>query len=170
MVAFANPHDLAMLPLFAGIAGNDLQRLNERLGRLELPTGKPLMSAEQPGDLCYVILSGTLRVLLTDPEGDEMTLALLGPGEIVGEMALIEDDVRSASVVALEPVSLLWINRPTFEYARRQIPRLVDNLIRILARRLRHTNAQVLALATLDVPGRVARQLLFPAASASNCA
>lgn len=158
MAAFENPEDLARLPLFAGIGPDDLRRLNERLGRLNLTTGRQLMSAEQPGEMAYVILSGTLRVVLTDANGEEITLALLGPGEIVGEMALIDDNVRSASVVALEPVSLLWIDRKTFQHVRHAMPQLEDNLIRILARRLRHTNAQYLALATLDVLGRVARQ------------
>jgi len=161
MAAFENPEELASLPLFAGISLDSLRRLNERLGRLNIPTGRVLMSAEQPGEMAYVILSGTLRIQLTNADGEEITLALLGPGEIVGEMALIDDDVRSASVVALEPVSLLWIDRQTFAWARHEIPQLVDNLIRILARRLRHTNAQYLALATLDVLGRVARQLLL---------
>jgi CRP-like cAMP-binding protein len=161
MAAFENPEDLASLPLFAGISPDSLRRLNERLGRLNIPTGRVLMSAEQPGEMAYVILSGTLRIHLTNADGEEITLALLGPGEIVGEMALIDDDVRSASVVALEPVSLLWINRQTFEWARHEVPQLVDNLIRILARRLRDTNALLLAVATLSVLGRVARQLLI---------
>ena len=161
MAAFDNPEELASLPLFAGIEPDKLRRLNERLGRLNIPTGRMLMSADQPGEMAYVILSGTLRVHLINADGEEITLALLGPGEIVGEMALIDDDVRSASVVALEPVSLLWIDRQTFEWARHEAPQLVDNLIRIQARRLRHMNAQYLALATLDVLGRVARQLLL---------
>ena len=161
MAAFENPEALSSLPLFAGIKPDDLRRLNERLGRLTIPTGRLLMSAEQPGEMAYVILSGTLRVHLTDANGEEITLALLGPGEIVGEMALIDDNVRSASVVALEAVSLLWIDRQTFAWARHEVPQLVDNLIRIQARRLRHMNAQYLALATLDVLGRVARQFLL---------
>jgi CRP/FNR family transcriptional regulator, cyclic AMP receptor protein len=161
MAAFENPEELASLPLFAGISLDSLRRLNERLGRLNIPTGRVLMSAEQPGEMAYVILSGTLRVQLTNADGEEITLALLGPGEIVGEMALIDDDVRSASVVALESISLLWIDRQTFAWARHEVPQLVDNLIRILARRLRHTNAEYLALATVDVLGRVARQLLL---------
>jgi CRP-like cAMP-binding protein len=158
---FENQNDLAILPLFAGITEEELRRITPRLGRITLPTGAVLMSAEQRGEVAYVILTGTLRVLLADADGVEITLALLGPGEIVGEMALIDDDVRSATVVASEPVALLAFDRATFEYCRIHVPRLFDNLIRILARRLRHTNAQLFAVATLGVPGRVARQLLI---------
>jgi CRP/FNR family transcriptional regulator, cyclic AMP receptor protein len=158
---FDDQRDLANLPLFAGIAEDELRRISLRLGRTSLPAGAVLMSADQPGETAYVILTGTLRVLLADAEGVEITLALLGPGEIVGEMALIDDDVRSATVMAIEPVALLAIDRATFQYCRIHVPRLPDNLIRILARRLRHTNAQLFAVATLGVPDRVARQLLL---------
>jgi len=156
-----DPADLADLPLFAGMAPADLSGLAGRLGRMALAPGCTLMSAEQPGEIAYIIQAGTLRVLLADADGSELTLALLGAGEIVGEMALIDDDVRSATVVAIEPVSLFWIDRATFAYYRQYVPRLVDNLTRILAQRLRRTNEQLLALATLDVTGRVARQLLL---------
>lgn len=154
-------NDLARLPLFAGIGRADLQLLAGRLDRIDLPAGATLIAADQPGEFAYVILAGTLRVHLIGADGNEVTLALLGPGEVVGEMALIDDDVRSASVAALEPVALLRVDRAAFAYCRQHVPRVIDNLIRIMARRLRHTNAQVLALAALDVPGRVARQLLL---------
>jgi CRP/FNR family cyclic AMP-dependent transcriptional regulator len=68
---------------------------------------------------------------------------------------------RFATVMAIEPVSLLGIDRATFAYYRKSAPRLIGNLSRILAQRLRRTNEQLLALATLDVTGRVARQLLL---------
>jgi CRP/FNR family cyclic AMP-dependent transcriptional regulator len=157
----ADPAALAALPLFAGIPPNDLHWLGDRLARRFLPVGGQLIGADQAGDRAYVVLSGTLRVHLANADGDEITLALLGPGEVVGELSLIDDDVRSATVVALEPTALLTIDRRTYTEATHRLPSLVDNLIRILAQRLRRANAQVLALATLDVPGRVARQLLL---------
>jgi CRP/FNR family cyclic AMP-dependent transcriptional regulator len=63
-------------------------------------------------------------------------------------------------VTALEPVVLVWLDRGTFEQLRRDIPGITENLLRLLARRLRLANAQLQAMATLDVHGRVARQLL----------
>ena len=100
-------------------------------------------------------------MLLTDADGDEITLALLGRGEVVGEMSLIDDDLRSATVVTLERVSLLALDRDTYDYFRRDCPRLIENLIRIVAKRLRRTNAQLLAIATQEVPGRICRQLII---------
>jgi CRP-like cAMP-binding protein len=156
---------LAALPLFSGIARDELRLLCTRLVRVAFPAGKHLLAADQPGEVAYVILAGTLRVLLADADGNEITLALLGPGEIVGETALVNAEVRAASVTTHEPVVLLAISCPVFADARQRLHRLVDNLIQILARRVRQANAQVLALATLDVAGRVARQLLLLAES-----
>ncbi|MDF2762376.1 MAG: transcriptional regulator, Crp/Fnr family, partial [Thermomicrobiales bacterium] len=67
---------------------------------------------------------------------------------------------RSADVTALEPAVLVWLDRGTFERLRRDIPAITENLLRLLTRRLRLANAQLQAMATLDVHGRVARQLL----------
>ena len=150
-----------MLPLFAGIARDDLSHFSAALGRLVLPAGHLLVSANQPGEIAYVILAGTLRVFLADPEGNEITLALLGSGEIAGESAVLGNEVHTASVVAHEPVVLLAISQSVFADARRNLPCLADNLFGILAARIRYANALALALATLDVPGRVARQLLL---------
>ena len=67
---------------------------------------------------------------------------------------------RSADVVALEPATLIWIDRNAFDHLRREVPLITENLLRLMARRLRLANAQLQAIATLDVHGRVARQLL----------
>ena len=85
----------------------------------------------------------------------------MGVGDVVGELSLADRGGRSADVVALEPTTLLWIDRGSFDQLRRDIPEVTENLIRLMARRLRVANSQLLAMATLDVHGRVARQLLL---------
>jgi CRP/FNR family cyclic AMP-dependent transcriptional regulator len=151
---------LGNLDLFRGLSAAELERVNGLLGRTKFPAGAMILTASQPGEVAYVVLDGTLKVSTLESNGRELTLALLGPGEIVGELALADRASRSADVVSLEPSNLVWIDRATFDQLRREIPLITENLLRLLARRLRLANAQLQAIATLDVHGRVARQLL----------
>jgi CRP/FNR family transcriptional regulator, cyclic AMP receptor protein len=160
MTGVANPSDLGKLELFGGLSASELTRVNDLLGHTTFPTGAMIMTATQPGEMAYIIIDGTLKVSTLEAGGRELTLALLGPGEIVGELALADRSGRSADVTTLEPSTLVWIDRGSFEGLRRDIPAITENLLRLLARRLRLANAQLQAMATLDVHGRVARQLL----------
>jgi CRP/FNR family transcriptional regulator, cyclic AMP receptor protein len=94
------------------------------------------------------------------PDGAEVILAVLGPGEVVGEMSMADSLGRSADVVTLQKSVLLWLDRITFGSSLGESPVLARNLAGMLSRRLRLTNAHLLSMATLDVPGRVASQLL----------
>ena len=118
------------------------------------------MADDQPGDALYAILSGSAKVHLTRPDGQEVILAVLGPGEVVGEMSLADSLGRSADVTTLEESVLLWMDRDTFSSSLGESPVLARNLAEVLSRRVRLTNAHLLSLATLDVPGRVASQIL----------
>jgi CRP/FNR family transcriptional regulator, cyclic AMP receptor protein len=160
MAGVPDAKDLAKLELFRGLSAAELMQVNDLLGRTKFPAGAMILTAEQPGEVAYIILEGTLKVSTIQGNGRELTLALLGPGEIVGELALADRASRSADVTALEPAVLVWLDRGTFERLRRDIPGITENLLRLLARRLRLANAQLQAMATLDVHGRVARQLL----------
>ena len=160
MAGVPDAKDLGKLELFRELSAAELTQVNELLGRTKFPTGAMILTADQPGEIAYIVLDGTLKVSTIEANGRELTLALLGPGEIVGELALADRAVRSADVTALEPSVLVWIDRGTFERLRRDIPGITENLLRLLARRLRLANAQLQAMATLDVHGRVARQLL----------
>jgi CRP/FNR family cyclic AMP-dependent transcriptional regulator len=160
MPAVPDPRILGELDLFRGLSAADLARVNDALGRTKFASGAAVLTATQPGEVAYIVLDGTLKVSIVQPNGQELTLALLGPGEIVGELALADRGGRSADVVALEPANLLWLDRTVFGRLRREIPEVTENLITLMARRLRLANAQLQAIATLDVHGRVARQLL----------
>ena len=160
MAGIPDAMDLGKLELFRGLSAAELTRVNNLLGRTKFATGAMILTANQPGEIAYIILEGTLKVSTIEGNGRELTLALLGPGEIVGELALADRAARSADVTALEPSVLVWLDRGTFERLRRDIPGITENLLRLLARRLRLANAQLQAMATLDVHGRVARQLL----------
>ena len=154
------PNVLSSLALFRGLPPEALRFLGERLRRKTFAPGAIVLTAEQPGEALYVILEGSVRIFLDEADGTEVTLAFLGPGDSVGEMSLVDRAGRSANVAALEESTLLWLDRDTFLACLRQYPGLSENLVRELAARLRAANQQIRALTTLDVAGRVARQLL----------
>jgi len=138
----------------------DLERLAARMQERTFPAGASLMTADQPGESIYILLDGSVKVHLSLPGGTEVILAVLGPGEVVGEMSLADSLGHSASVRTLEECTFLQMDRSAFRACAKEMPILADNLADLLSRRLRLANAHLRALATLDVPGRVAAQLL----------
>ncbi len=151
---------LGEMELFRGLSEGDLARVKELLHRSRFPAGQYIMSAEQPGEVVYVIQEGTLKVLLVQEDGSEVILAFLGSGDTVGEMSLLDSAGRSASVVTLEPTTVLWMDRRALMECMRDMVMLNFNLSRLLARRLRLANARIRVAASLDVAGRLAFQLL----------
>ena len=151
---------LSESPLFREVPARELERLAQLLYRRVFPAGASVLTAEQPGEAIYLIMEGSVKVYVLSADGAEVILALLGPGEVVGEMSLADSLGRSADVLTLEETAFLWMDRKTFRSSVAESPVLARNLAEIFSRRLRVANARLLALATLDVPGRVASQLL----------
>ena len=152
--------DLCKLPLFAGLSSESLDRLAELLQQRTVPAGTQLASAHQKSDRVFLILEGSVKVQHFTAEGAEVTLALLGPGNTVGEMGLVGLPGHSADVITRETTTLLWMDRKTFKECLESIPGLSQNLITQLIVRLRSANERIEALSILDVSGRVARQIL----------
>ena len=152
--------DLAEVPLFQGLEQAQLEKLDGLLHRKRFPAGAEIITVEQPGEVAYVILSGSVKIHVGQPDGSDVILAILGPGELVGEMSLADSLGRSATVVTLEESVLLWMGRATFQASLREMPAMTLNLVNILSRRLRLANAHAQSLSRLDVHGRVAGQLL----------
>lgn len=160
MAAVNDPLVLGELELFHGLSAEDLAELNRLLRSSSLPAGTNFITVEQPGEVVYVILEGTVKIYVSHEDGREVILAFLGHGDTVGEMSLIDSSGRSANVVTTEKSRLLWMDRATFQSCLRTMTPLANNLVRLLSHRLRFANEQIQALCTLDVAGRVARQLL----------
>ena len=152
--------DLSRLALFRGLAQPQLQQLSQALHRKTFPAGTTLMTAEQPGEVVYFIRSGTVKVHIEQEDGHDVIIALLGPGESVGEMSALDQMYRSASVVTLEESDLLWLDRHAFRRFLLAMPALSYNLICALSARLRQANEQIQALATLEVEARIARRIV----------
>src|SRR5450432_2719633 len=127
-----------------------------------------LFLAGDPGDGCYRLNDGLLKVCVSSPAGAERILAILGPGSIVGDMAMIDGQPRSASVTALRDCKLSFVSRTAFEAFAAQQPDIYKNLLSLLAGRLRDTDQVVAAGSFLSLRGRVARALLDLAKAFGN--
>jgi CRP/FNR family cyclic AMP-dependent transcriptional regulator len=151
---------LGQYEIFRGVPRDALGHLAARLRRRTVAPGTNLIIAEQPGEVVYVLVEGTIKILVEQLDGREVILAVLGPGDTVGEMSLVDSAGRSANVMTLERCTFLCLDKSTFQEALGSVPEFTRNLVRLLASRLRLANAQIQALSTLDVAGRLARQLL----------
>jgi len=109
-----------------------------------------------------------VKVVLIAPDGREVILGLLGVGEHFGELALIDDQPRSAHVVAMEDAQLLVLRREDFRRRVEENPAVAWALLQELSRRLRRADEKIGALVLLDVPGRIAHLLLEAAVEAEG--
>jgi CRP/FNR family transcriptional regulator, cyclic AMP receptor protein len=125
-----------------------------------LKADQTLFTAGDPGDGCYRVEQGLLKVTVVSPSGGERILAILGPGALVGELAMIDAQPRSASVVAARDSELRFISRMSFEGIVESNPQVYRHIVTLLTRRLRDTNAVVAAMSFLSLKGRVAQALL----------
>jgi CRP-like cAMP-binding protein len=119
-----------------------------------------LFVAGDAGNGCYRVEDGLVKVTMMSRAGVERILAFLGPGAIVGELAIIDGRPRSASVVAVRETRLKFLSRATFEEFAGEHPEVYKNLVKVLATRLRITDETVAAGSVLSLKGRVARTLL----------
>jgi CRP/FNR family cyclic AMP-dependent transcriptional regulator len=124
------------------------------------PKNVVLITEGDRSDSFYVILSGKVKVFLSDEHGKEVQLNTQGPGEYFGELALIDQAPRSASVMTLEPSQLAVVSRENFQRCLAENPDIAVELISFLVNRVRSLTENVKNLALLDVYGRVARTLL----------
>lgn len=163
MSAAATPVSTTMLKsvlLFAGFPQEQLRELATMVMRRSAPRGSAVMHEGDAADCLYVVISGRLKVTVGEADGKETILTIIGPGEFFGEMSLIDDNPRSASVVAIEPCELLALTGRTFRKCLVENLGLAMAVMRVLVRRLREADRKIGSLAMLDVYGRVARLLL----------
>jgi CRP/FNR family cyclic AMP-dependent transcriptional regulator len=151
---------LRAVPLFSSVPDEQLRALATVVTRKSVTRGATIMVAGDQTDSLYIILSGRLKVMMSDAEGKEVILSILGPGEFFGEMGLIDDSPRSASVVGIEACELLSIAKRDFNKCLADNFEMAMAVMRGLVRRLREADRKIGSLALLDVYGRVARLLL----------
>jgi CRP-like cAMP-binding protein len=137
----------------------DLTRVLEVARERAYPKNSVILFEDDPGDALYVVKQGQVKVVLIGEDGREVILSVLGEGDFFGEMALIDDEPRSAHVIAMGD-SLLVLRREDFQGLLMQTPAIALAMLRELTRRLRRVDEKVGSLVLLDVNGRVARLLL----------
>lgn len=127
---------------------------------VKLAADQVLFTAGDPGDGCYRIEVGLMKVSVMSPAGNERILAIFGPGALIGEFAVIDGQPRSASVTALRDSELRFISRSVYQDFVRQHPEARDHIMMMLIQRLRDTNSIVAAASFLSIKGRIAVALL----------
>jgi len=151
---------LEQVPIFSGLSESELDALVNCGAVKHYGKGTIIINEGDDTHSMYIILSGRAKVYLSDEEGKEVILNALGPGQYFGELSLLDDAPRSASVVALEPCKLLLISEGTFRECLASKPTVVFRILKDLCRRVRGLSENVKSLALLDVYGRIARTLL----------
>jgi CRP/FNR family cyclic AMP-dependent transcriptional regulator len=151
---------LRNVPLFAVLDEAQLRALSSVMARKSAPKNRTIIKAGDPTDSLYIVIAGRIKVQMSDDEGKEVILAVLGPGDFVGEMGLLDGAPRAASVVTIEQSEFVSISKEDFNALLKDNFELAMVIIRGLVKRLREADRKIESLALLDVYGRVARVLL----------
>jgi CRP/FNR family transcriptional regulator, cyclic AMP receptor protein len=155
-----NPTILKTVPLFSQFSDQELTALFPAVQHRSYPRHSFMMRAGENTDALYIMLAGRAKVVIDDGDGREVTLATIGPSEFFGEMSLIDENPRSASVEALEPCEVLYISRPAFMSCLKGNFDAAMLMLKGVVGRLREADRKIASLALMDVHGRVARLLM----------
>lgn len=147
-------------PLFASLSLDQIEHLTSRARSHRYRRNQIIFNEGDPGTAFYMIVKGRVKMSHSSPDGKERTLALLSPGDVFGEMALLDEQARSADAVVVEDAELLVVPRKEFLSFIMTQPPVAMSLLVVLSQRLRHTNVLVHDAAFFDVRGRLARVLL----------
>jgi CRP/FNR family transcriptional regulator, cyclic AMP receptor protein len=151
---------LKQVPLFAGLADEDIRELMSLARRRTFRNGEVIFHREDPGQVLYVIKEGKVKICLISPDGQEISLVVFGKGECFGELTILDGLPRSADAVAMEKVECYTLQRSDFHNAIMKNPKIAIQVMEVLSNRLRSTDQMVEDLIFLDVYGRVAKKLL----------
>ena len=151
---------LRALPIFEMLDDESLNALSRVAKLRRIPRHTVVLHAGDSTDNIYFVLSGALKVQISDEEGREVILSMLGPGELFGEMGVLDDHPRSATVLAVESSELVVVGQADFKRCLVENPDVSLFIMRNLTKRLRLADRAIESLALLDVYGRVARLLL----------
>jgi CRP/FNR family cyclic AMP-dependent transcriptional regulator len=151
---------LRNVPLLSLLSDDELVLLARVVSRKSYARGNLILTAGDATDALYILISGRIKVFMSDPDGKEVILSILGPNEYFGEMGLIDNCPRSANVAALERSELVCISKLDFKRCMADSFDMAMTVMRGLVKRLREADDQIGSLALMDVFGRVARLLL----------
>ena len=151
---------IARIPLFERMSPEEREELRGMMSQTTRRRGEVLFNEGDSGDRLYILLTGKVKLGHTSVDGRENLLAVLGPGEVVGELTLFDPGPRSTTATAVATTELLALEHNQLMGFIDSHPTLAKDMLRALAVRLRRTNIALADLVFSDVPGRVAKALL----------
>lgn len=151
---------LARAGIFQGVQPSAVAALAQQLEPVTFSRGQVVFTEGEPGETLYIITSGKVKIGRKSVDGRESLLTLMGPSDMFGELAIFDPGPRTSTVTALSEVQAVMMHRRVLRNWISDRPEIAEQLLRVLARRLRRTNDNLSDLIFTDVPGRVAKQLL----------
>ncbi len=151
---------LKTFSLFHGLPDATLEEVSKSAMMRRFPRGQAVVLAGDQTDFVYFVLTGSLKVIVSDEDGREVILSILGQGELFGEMGIFGEHPRSASVVSVMPSDLIMIAKSDFRHLMHDNFEVAWRMMCNLADRLRNADRKIESLALMDVYGRVARLLI----------
>lgn len=151
---------LRSVNIFSGLSDSELLKVKEVCTTRKYPKNSMIILEEEMGDVCFVVMEGTVKITRVNDEGKEVILAMLGVGEVFGEMAILDGDSRSANALAQENCEVIAINREDFIEMLRSNNAISFNLMTEFAIRLRKSDQQIEALSLDDAEHRIGVSLL----------
>jgi CRP/FNR family transcriptional regulator/CRP/FNR family cyclic AMP-dependent transcriptional regulator len=150
---------LKRVSIFSELDAQSLEGLRPLFKEQSFAKDEVIVGQETRGDSLYILSKGKVKVVLFGASGREVILSVFRPGDFFGEMSLLDNEPRSANVVAVEASRLFVLDRSAFARHLHSNPRLALNVLAEMSRRLRRADEVIGNLALLDVYGRVARYL-----------
>jgi len=147
-------------PVFGGLDAEHLDRLGTYATTKTYARGTTIFTKGDPGTSLFAVCSGTIRIGVPSPDGRDAVFNLIREGEIFGEIALLDGQPRTADATAMTNCELMVIDRRDFVALVRSQPEIALKIIEVLCARVRRTSQQVEDVLFLDLPGRLAKQLL----------
>jgi CRP/FNR family transcriptional regulator, cyclic AMP receptor protein len=157
----SNVEFLRKLAFFRLLTPKMLERVANHVTRRTVARGTTLFRKGDPGNSLILVISGQVKISVLSPDGREAVLNVIHPGEVLGEIALLDGRPRTADAVTLTDCELMTVDRREFTPFLHDNPDVALKLIEILCDRLRHTSEQVEDVIFLDLPGRLAKTLLY---------
>ncbi|AHH93681.1 Crp/Fnr family transcriptional regulator [Kutzneria viridogrisea] len=151
---------LARAGIFQGVEQAAAEALLHTLEAIDFPRGHVIFAEGEPGDRLYIIQSGKVKIGRKSPDGRENLLSIMGPSDMFGELSIFDPGPRTSTATTVTEVRALSMGRPELREWIAKRPEIAEQLLRVLARRLRRTNNMLADLIFTDVPGRVAKALL----------
>jgi CRP/FNR family cyclic AMP-dependent transcriptional regulator len=147
--------------LVQGVEPGAVAALTEYLHPVDFPRRHTVFAEGQPGDRLYIIISGKVKLGRRSSDGRQNILAVMGPSDMFGELSVFDPGPRTSSATTITKVRAVSMDRDALKAWIAERPEIAEQLLRVLARRLRRTNDNIADLIFTDVPGRVAAQLLL---------